>query len=345
MLLIALLVCISGAAQTVQKIFGDGPMNINTKKVYWMNGTDTVFMIKSDSVSIRKPLTLIGTPLGTNTMNVLVKGTDSIVYQVPASSFGATTLYSGDGTLAGARAVSGGSNTLQLGTTGSKISTLTSNVSNAFVVNSDAKINLLGGIVFNQKRASDANYTVTATDLAVRLPSITADRTITIDFNIADTGKVLTIFNENSSAFKWNIGTATVVNSQGGGVTYFENNTNYILQYIGADGGASEWRILSVEGYSPTLVSSSGTVTMAYSIYPRVEYVATGTTATYTLPLGSSTKVGFLFSLKNRGSGAVTINSNGGGNDIYNTAATNTYSLAAGGSVYPLFDGTYFNVK
>jgi len=48
-----------------------------------------------------------------STYNVLVHGlTDSILYQVPASAFGGTTLYTGNGSLSGNRTVTGGSNSL-----------------------------------------------------------------------------------------------------------------------------------------------------------------------------------------------------------------------------------------
>jgi hypothetical protein len=48
-----------------------------------------------------------------STYNVIVHGlTDSLLYQVPLSSISATTIYNGDGTLAGARLVSTGGNTL-----------------------------------------------------------------------------------------------------------------------------------------------------------------------------------------------------------------------------------------
>jgi len=71
-------------------LFGDGAFNIGSNKL--------------------KFNTLIAPP---STYNVLVHGlTDSAVYQIPLASIGGTTLYSGDGTLAGNRTVTGSNNSL-----------------------------------------------------------------------------------------------------------------------------------------------------------------------------------------------------------------------------------------
>jgi hypothetical protein len=293
-------------------------------------------------------------PIVTSTagMYVLLQDTTATadsnrIKRILPSSLAGNTLYTGDGTLSGARQVSGGANSLQLGTSGSKISTLTVNASTALTVNSDSKINLLGAILVNQKKATDANYTVSATDLAVRLPDITADRNLVINFNTADSGKILVIYNQNTTANKWNLSSSEFFTASGYHVNYLENNATYTVQYIGNNTGGSDWNILSVSGYTPTFVSSSGTATIAYSVFPRVEYVGTGTTATYTLPsiASASNRIGFTVSVKNAGSGILTINPDSGGNDIWTTAAVNTYVIAAGGSADFLWGGQYWLVK
>lgn len=90
-------------------------------------------------------------------------------------------------------------------------------------------------------------------------------------------------------------------------------------------------------------LSSAGTLTLAYSN----DYVFSGTTATYTLPAISSTlKWGYYqITIKNRGSGNLTINSSAGGNDIYTTAAVATFILTPGQSCTLINDGTVFNYE
>lgn len=75
-------------------------------------------------------------------------------------------------------------------------------------------------------------------------------------------------------------------------------------------------------------------------------YVATGTTATYALPVVTS-NAGMSLRIINRGSGTLTLNSNAGANDIYiistGTAAATT-SVAANSHVTVVGDGTYWIV-
>lgn len=271
-------------------------------------------------------------------------GTDSVlvianteVKKVSATTLIGNTLYTGNGTLSGARTVSGASNSLTFGTTGSPVSSLQ--------VNSSDDIRLKGGIVLQEVRANDANYTVLETDLAVRLPAITADRTITINFPIVDTGKVLTIINGNASAFRWNIGTGTLIAASGRTLDFFEPSTNYTIQLVGVDGGSAEWRVLGVQGYPVPRVSSSGTVTLEASVHSVAEYVATGTTATYTLPTPATTLIGFTFSIKNRGSNNVTVDVNGGGSTIYDASAVASVIIAAGESRSFTYDGAFYNTN
>jgi len=90
-------------------------------------------------------------------------------------------------------------------------------------------------------------------------------------------------------------------------------------------------------------VSSAGTLTLAHGI----DYVFTGTTATYTLPAISATTTGraYQITIKNRGSGLLTVNSAAGGNDIYTTSAVSTFTISAGSSATLMPDGTYFNLE
>lgn len=72
-------------------------------------------------------------------------------------------------------------------------------------------------------------------------------------------------------------------------------------------------------------------------------YVFSGTTSTWTLPVAASSTNMTIY-IKNRGSGNITLNSNSGGNDIYDTSAVNTLTITPGSSVSLSNDGTYFNV-
>lgn len=76
-----------------------------------------------------------------------------------------------------------------------------------------------------------------------------------------------------------------------------------------------------------------------------VDYVFTGTTATYTLPPALPNYLGRsnMILIKNRGTGAIAVNSDTG-NTIYTTSATNTITIAAGAAAALLPDGTYFNL-
>ncbi len=88
-----------------------------------------------------------------------------------------------------------------------------------------------------------------------------------------------------------------------------------------------------------TIVSSAGTLTIAHGNF----YSFTGTTTTWTLPAISATVTGIMnkIVIKNRGSGAITLNSNSG-STIYTTSAVGTLNIAAGSTVTLYPDGTYF---
>jgi hypothetical protein len=91
------------------------------------------------------------------------------------------------------------------------------------------------------------------------------------------------------------------------------------------------------------LISAAGTLAMSYT---STLFVFTGTTTTWTLPAitpGSNIiAIGAIIRIKNRGSGNIILNTNAGATDIYDTAAVNTLTLAAGDSLMLINDGTYF---
>jgi len=88
-------------------------------------------------------------------------------------------------------------------------------------------------------------------------------------------------------------------------------------------------------------VSSAGTLTIS-NLYS--DWVFSGTTTTWTLPAVSGNTNVKIY-IKNRGSGNITLNSNAGGNDIYNTSAVNTFSITPGQAFILVNDGTYWLVE
>lgn len=227
-------------------------------------------------------------------------------------------LYSLDGTITGKRTVSAG--------------------------NTSSQVSWKLGTILNEVNATDANYTLNVSDISVELPTITADRNITFTTTAADSGKIFVLNNTNNTSFKWNLSGWSITTAGGYSIAALENTTVYTIMYCGTNAG---WKLLAVSGNPPTYVSSSGTVTLNWSIVPEVQYVGSGTTATYTLPniSSASNRTGFVIGISNRGSGAITVNSNGGANDIWDTAAVNTYSISAGGYKEFFWDGTYFKVR
>lgn len=86
--------------------------------------------------------------------------------------------------------------------------------------------------------------------------------------------------------------------------------------------------------------TSSGAVTLDST---RTVYVNTGSAVTWTLPAvsGNTDRIYFI---KNRGSGAITLNANGGATEIYTTSAVTTMTINAGEAFILTNDGTYWNV-
>ena len=120
--------------------------------------------------------------------------------------------------------------------------------------------------------------------------------------------------------------------------------SNYIKRVDGNDaiGGdalvsdGTDWSVSPIMERTST-TSAAGRLDLTTSSL----YVFTGTTTTWTLPTiaGNTNRV---FYIKNRGSGAITLNTNAGGNEIYTTSAVNTITINAGESELLWNDGTYF---
>jgi len=100
-------------------------------------------------------------------------------------------------------------------------------------------------------------------------------------------------------------------------------------------------KVLSLILQPRTSVISAANISLSRS----VDYSFNGTTATWILPAISTTLVSsdYRITIKNRGSGTLTINSNAGGSDIYDSAAVTTITVAPGGAITLVPDQTYFN--
>lgn len=90
---------------------------------------------------------------------------------------------------------------------------------------------------------------------------------------------------------------------------------------------------------TPT-ISSAGTLVLDGT---TSVYIFSGTTTTWTLPTVTGHS-GWVYHIKNRGSGAITLNTTAGGTDIYSTSAVNTITINAGEAYLLICDGTYFNI-
>ncbi len=90
------------------------------------------------------------------------------------------------------------------------------------------------------------------------------------------------------------------------------------------------------------VTSSAATLTLSH----RVDYVFTGTTTTWTLPAVNASVTGRANAIiiKNRGTGNITLNTNGGSSVLFTSSLVNTLTISVGDSVTLISDGTYFNV-
>lgn len=87
--------------------------------------------------------------------------------------------------------------------------------------------------------------------------------------------------------------------------------------------------------------TSSGSVSMSSTT--NTNYVFNGTTSTFTLPAISATRQ-LEYTIKNIGSGNITLNTTAAASYIYDASAVNTLTIPAGGSIRLLENGTYFTV-
>lgn len=111
--------------------------------------------------------------------------------------------------------------------------------------------------------------------------------------------------------------------------------------YIKESGaGNTGWRR---HGSGIASVDAGATLTLEYGN----DYFFSGTTATWTLPAINANIAGRdnSITIKNRGTGNLTVNTDGGLNTMFTTALTNTIILSVGDAVVLMPDGTILNIE
>ena len=83
--------------------------------------------------------------------------------------------------------------------------------------------------------ATDANYTITSSAQFVKLPTITAARTVSIPAAASYTGQQIRILNQNTSGFTWSFTGAVVHDAAGNTLTNLVNTSVYILESDGVN--------------------------------------------------------------------------------------------------------------
>jgi hypothetical protein len=81
---------------------------------------------------------------------------------------------------------------------------------------------------------TDANYTVTTSYQLLKLPVITADRTITLPSAASNAGRMLKLWNKNNTAFNWQL-SAGAIDAAGNAITTLSSNVFYHLESDGTN--------------------------------------------------------------------------------------------------------------
>ena len=104
-------------------------------------------------------------------------------------------------------------------------------------------------------------------------------------------------------------------------------------------GGGSVWEVFFASAPTFQTVKTSNTTTLTLGLDAAV-FVNTGAAATWTLP-ALANNTGLTYRIKNRGTGAITLQC-AGADQIYATSAAASISIAAGDSATVTNDGTYW---
>lgn len=176
----------------------------------------------------------------------------------------------------------GGGFRLSEGTLGSHIST--------YNLYSDT-IALSGSVLFSGGNPTNANFTVANEGVLYLLPTITANRTITLPSASTEPGRVLVFPNFNGSSFNWSFAT-TVQNADASVVSTLTNGYTYILEAHGSQG----WLVVSrtssnaggINNYLHTITTptTGGTVNLVNNQYNIINPAGALVALTVNLPSG-----------------------------------------------------------
>jgi lysophospholipase L1-like esterase len=137
------------------------------------------------------------------------------------------------------------------------------------------------------------------------------------------------MLSDQKTYFGTNVATNASIGGDGTHYTDTQNDTSARLIRAAIYAGWNKDSVVLVSGSWRWLVSNA------------LPYVFTGSTSTWTLPPVINNSGGVI-RIKNRGSGNITLNSFDGGNDIYQTSAAATLTIAPGGEYTFRNDGTYW---
>jgi hypothetical protein len=146
----------------------------------------------------------------------------------------------------------------------------------------------------------------------------------TIDLNIETASGAISTANQ--LIYKWTTAANATRTSQFSITGVNSGTATNLISWGG--GGSPQYTVNVVSGASNTITLNSA--------YLQVFSGSSGTT--WTLPAIGN--IGLTYIIKNRGSAAITLNSNGGGNDIYTTSAVSSLTINAGESYILSDDGT-----
>lgn len=309
--------------------------------------------------------------VGTATGGYVFRDAATGDFKITQAGGGGNTIYTGDGTLAAERTVSSGGFTLRINgannsdTLVSVTNTGTNGIglfSSGTLMGANVNSTNLGLFVFGTAQGMQTKST-NGEGIFAQSDAIRAGKFVT---NLSATNTVGEVLNLQR-AVNGDVG----ANGVGAAITFSAENTlgsqvttaQFIGKFTDATSGAEVSQIslvgvnnsatntvLTIDGDGSfttfgrrimnVSVSSAGTLTLGSS----EGYIFSGTTTTWTLPAVSG-NTGVIYYIKNRGSGNITLNSNAGGNDIYDTSATNTLTISAGTARILVNDGTYYTVQ
>jgi hypothetical protein len=285
----------------------------------------------------------------------------------------ATTIYNGDGTLAGARLVSTGGNTLTVsgannsdtvmvinntGTTGLGLhvsgTALGINVvssagtglqvfgsTRGAIITGDTDEGLL--VKSNAVRGARIQTVPSSTNTVVEVLQL--ERGSSGGSGATGIGEYISFLNKTST--NSSDVSNTIVSKFTDGTTA-TRTSQFVITGVNS---ASATNILTLDGdgsmttigrrFMKVTTSSAGTLTLGNS----ESYVFTGSSGTaWTLPAVSGT-TGLVYYIKNRGSAAITLGTAAAANELYTSSAVNTYTVNAGEAIILISDGTYFNLQ